>query len=79
MEMIEFLTLIKNFKLKRIDDEMLEKGYCINNEKKSLYNALKNYLKKVNIENYFSNYPLIFICPPDERDKRITITQIHKR
>ncbi len=77
MEMIEFLTLIKNFKLKRIDDEMLEKGYCINNEKKSLYNAFANYRKKVNIENYFSNYPLIFICPPDERDKRITITQIH--
>ena len=25
----------------------------------------------------YDNYPLIFICPPDERDKRITISQIH--
>ena len=23
------------------------------------------------------NYPLVFVCPPDERDKRITISQIH--
>jgi glucosamine--fructose-6-phosphate aminotransferase (isomerizing) len=26
---------------------------------------------------YFSNYPLVFVCPPDERDIRITISQIH--
>ncbi|MBI1752196.1 MAG: SIS domain-containing protein [Acidobacteria bacterium] len=29
------------------------------------------------IESRFSNYPLLFICPPDERDVRITISQIH--
>jgi glucosamine 6-phosphate synthetase-like amidotransferase/phosphosugar isomerase protein len=33
--------------------------------------------KQVNAEKYFSNYPLIFVCPPDERDVRITISQIH--
>jgi len=24
-----------------------------------------------------NNYPLVFICPPEERDRRITISQIH--
>ncbi len=38
---------------------------------------MQNFMKQVSLESYFSNYPLIFICPPDERDKRITIAQIH--
>jgi len=29
------------------------------------------------VEARFSNYPLLFICPPDERDIRITISQVH--
>jgi len=29
------------------------------------------------VETRFSNYPLIFVCPNEERDVRITITQIH--
>ncbi len=29
------------------------------------------------VESLFSDYPLVFICPPDERDARITISQIH--
>jgi hypothetical protein len=29
------------------------------------------------VEARFGNYPLIFICSPDERDVRITITQMH--
>jgi len=28
-------------------------------------------------EKLTHNYPLIFICPPEERDRRITISQIH--
>jgi glucosamine--fructose-6-phosphate aminotransferase (isomerizing) len=28
-------------------------------------------------ERFFSNYPLLFVCPPDEREVRITISQIH--
>ena len=28
-------------------------------------------------EKLSHNYPLIFICPPEERDRRITISQIH--
>lgn len=29
------------------------------------------------VETRFSNYPLLFLCPSDERDIRITISQIH--
>ena len=29
------------------------------------------------IEKLFRGYPLVFVCPPDERDIRITISQIH--
>ncbi len=29
------------------------------------------------VEAHFSNYPLLFICPAEERDIRITISQIH--
>ncbi len=29
------------------------------------------------LEPGFSSYPLIFICPPDDRDARITVSQIH--
>ena len=29
------------------------------------------------VETRFSNYPLVFVCPSDERDVRITISQIH--
>ncbi|MCU0275519.1 MAG: SIS domain-containing protein [Acidobacteria bacterium] len=37
----------------------------------------RRFREQVNAEKYFSNYPLIFVCPPDERDIRITISQIH--
>ena len=40
-------------------------------------NAIDLYRKRIDLENYFSNYPLIFFCPPDERDIQITISQIH--
>ena len=29
------------------------------------------------VEGLFSNYPLVFVCSSDERDTRITITQMH--
>ena len=29
------------------------------------------------VEGLFSNYPLVFLCSKDERDTRITITQMH--
>lgn len=52
----------------------LEKAYNISNDDLGVnpYDDKLNHLKES-----FSNYPLLFICPPDERDKRITISQIH--
>jgi glucosamine 6-phosphate synthetase-like amidotransferase/phosphosugar isomerase protein len=38
---------------------------------------LARFQKEAGIERYFSNYPLVFLCPPEERDVRITIAQIH--
>ena len=29
------------------------------------------------IGNLYRGYPLVFVCPPDERDARITVSQIH--
>jgi glucosamine 6-phosphate synthetase-like amidotransferase/phosphosugar isomerase protein len=29
------------------------------------------------LEAAFRDYPLVFVCPPDERDVRITVSQIH--
>ncbi len=29
------------------------------------------------VENLFRGYPLVFVCPPEDRDVRITISQIH--
>jgi len=29
------------------------------------------------LEGLFRDYPLVFVCPPDERDARITVSQIH--
>ena len=29
------------------------------------------------MDGLFSDYPLVFVCPPDERDIRVTISQIH--
>ncbi len=73
----EFLDIIKNYKLKRIDDDILPGTYANDDEKERASEAFSYYRNNVSLEKYFSNYPLIFICPPDERDKRITITQIH--
>lgn len=73
----ELINTAKNFKLKKIDDDIIETLFSSANGTKHLYEAVKNYAETVNVENYFSNYPLIFICPPDERDIRITISQIH--
>ena len=43
----------------------------------SVQQTYESYKGKIDLENYFSNYPLIFFCPPDERDVQITISQIH--
>lgn len=75
----EFINLVKNFKLKRLDADNdtplnLFRHRC---GSKELEQVFESYKDTISIEKYFSNYPLVFVCPPDERDKRITITQIH--
>ncbi len=55
-----------------LGDTTLETG-----EMMAVNEAVALFKRHVDLENYFTNYPLIFICPPEERDTKITITQIH--
>jgi glutamine---fructose-6-phosphate transaminase (isomerizing) len=73
----ELLNIIKNFRLKKLDEEVPWSSPHKKEEKKRLQQVFDDYRDTISIDTYFSNYPLIFLCPPDERDKRITITQIH--
>ncbi len=72
-----FITILKSFQFSEYGADLLDVAYTNTEEKKLFEKAYTNYREFVNIEEYFSNYPLVFICPPDERDKRITISQIH--
>ncbi|MBI9067967.1 MAG: SIS domain-containing protein [Salinivirgaceae bacterium] len=72
-----FVSLLRNFKFSDYGTEILKGNYESDAEQAVYKKAYESYAEQVNIEDYFSNYPLIFICPPDERDKRTTITQIH--
>jgi glucosamine 6-phosphate synthetase-like amidotransferase/phosphosugar isomerase protein len=72
-----FITILKSFQFSEYGADLLDVAYTNTEEKKLFEKAYANYREFVNIEEYFSNYPLVFICPPDERDKRITISQIH--
>ena len=76
-DIIEFLKVAKNFKLKRLDDEVPWESIHSGREGEGLKNVFEEFKSNIALDSYFSNYPLIFVCPPDERDKRITITQIH--
>lgn len=67
----DFLNLVKCAKFTQTDEDALALG------DPNLTSAYQIYTKQISVENYFSSYPLIFVCPPDERDKRITISQIH--
>jgi len=42
-----------------------------------LEKCVRLYADTISLENYFDNYPLIIVCPPNGRDKEITISQIH--
>lgn len=84
-EMFKFLNLMETSLFKPININILggngnhsqNKENTGNHDLQKIRKLYDNYYNKTNIENSFSNYPLIFICPPDERDKRITISQIH--
>ncbi len=44
---------------------------------RNLRDAVELYQRRIDLNRYFCNYPLIFLCPPDRRDIKITTTQIH--
>jgi glucosamine--fructose-6-phosphate aminotransferase (isomerizing) len=72
-----FFKLIRDFKFADFNAEIMNSKDPAQG-KQDLYRDLyRLFREQVNAERYFSNYPLIFICPPDERDIRITISQIH--
>ena len=72
-----FVELLSNFKFNDYGAEILKGNYENDAEREIYKKTYDKYAEQVDIEDYFSNYPLVFICPPDERDKRITISQIH--
>ncbi len=39
--------------------------------------ATRSLQDRLGLDRHFTNYPLLFLCPPDARDVRITISQIH--
>ncbi len=72
----ELFVGLKTLKVGSMDlkDSLLQ---SLANGSTELKESIDRFSEEVNIERYFSNYPLLFICAPDERDKRITISQIH--
>ena len=72
-----FFNWIRDFKFADFSAEIAN-SQGANPGKKDRYQELyRRFRAQVNAERYFSNYPLVFVCPPAERDIRITISQIH--
>ena len=71
------INMTKNLKFRRMTEDFVEKSFASPEERALTKQVADLFNDSVNIEEFFSNYPLIFVCPPDERDKRITISQIH--
>ncbi len=73
----DYMNTVKNLKFRRIDDDTIMKPFTSKEDRNTMKKMYSVFAEKTGIENFFSNYPLVFVCPPDERDKRITISQIH--
>lgn len=75
----EFLNIAKSFRLQRLDNSVPfdTLPHSSSTDDSPLHEIFAEYRQTITVDSYFSTYPLIFLCPPDERDKRITITQIH--
>jgi glucosamine 6-phosphate synthetase-like amidotransferase/phosphosugar isomerase protein len=69
-----FLNWALDFKFSDFNAEVMDSREADPGSTPDLY---RRFREQVNAEKYFSNYPLIFVCPPEERDVRITISQIH--
>ena len=69
--------MMKNLKFRKASEDFIDKSSASPEENARAKQIVDLFNTSVDIEEFFSNYPLVFICPPDERDKRITISQIH--
>ncbi|MBN2400211.1 MAG: SIS domain-containing protein [Candidatus Aminicenantes bacterium] len=72
-----FLDWIRDFKFADFNAEIMSSRESLPDRQGRYQNLHRRFRQQLNAGKYFSNYPLIFICPPDERDIRITISQIH--
>ncbi|MBR4490445.1 SIS domain-containing protein [bacterium] len=73
----DVINMTKNLKFRKMTEEFVEKSFASTEERALTKQIADLFNENVDIEEFFSNYPLVFVCPPDERDKRITISQIH--
>lgn len=74
----DYFNLTKNLKFRKLEEKSRMKSFIsANNGNGNFEEIYKFYSEKINIEKFFKNYPLIFLCPPDDRDIRITISQIN--
>lgn len=73
----DVINMTKNLKFRKMTEEFVEKSFASTEERALTKQVADLFNESVDIEEFFSNYPLVFVCPPDERDKRITISQIH--
>ena len=71
------INMTKNLKFRKMTEDFVEKSFASPEERALTKQIADLFNENVDIEEFFSNYPLVFVCPPDERDKRITISQIH--
>ncbi len=73
----DYLTALRNLKFRVSDMPPVDRSAASPEVRDQLRRHFENYREKTALPNFFSNYPLVFVCPPDQRDIRITITQIH--
>lgn len=73
----DFMNMAKNVKFGKFDEKFTERTFASKQDQHMMKKVFELFSQKTDVESFFSNYPLIFVCPPDERDKRITISQIH--
>ena len=72
-----FFNWIHDFKFSDFYAEIANDPLLASGNRNGYQDLYQQFRQQVNAERYFSNYPLIFLCPPRERDIRITISQIH--
>ncbi|MBU4267329.1 MAG: SIS domain-containing protein [Acidobacteria bacterium] len=72
-----FFNWIHDFKFSDFSTEIENDPLLGSGKINCCQDLYRQFREQVNAERYFSNYPLIFVCPPQERDIRITISQIH--